>query len=208
MTENTNTNTESTSAGTQNAENMIPQSRFSEVTKELREAKTLLKQMQDASEAAELARKQQTETELAEQNQYKQLYESAKAEVESLKALQSEVKRYRESFENTLQSRIQSIPEEKRALIPDYDDPIKTMAWLDKALPELTTPPKPNAPRLDGGSGGAGGTGNPIGNLNPVQRQLIDAANNMGFSVDANRVAQFAKNPTTQTNLDNKGDKP
>jgi hypothetical protein len=207
MTENTNTNTESTSAGTQNAENMIPQSRFSEVTKELREAKTLLKQMQDASEAAELARKQQTETELAEQNQYKQLYEAAKAELESMKSLQSEVKRYRESFESTLQSRIQSIPEDMRDLIPN-GDPIEQMAWLDKALPELTTPPKPNAPRLDGGSGGAGGTGNPIGNLNPVQRQLIDAANNMGFSVDANRVAQFAKNPTTQTNLDNKGDKP
>jgi seryl-tRNA synthetase len=208
MTENTNTNTESTSSQTENSENMIPQSRFNKVNEERKALAERLEALEKAQAERDESTRKQRETELAEQNQYKQLYESAKAEVESLKALQSEVKRYRESFENTLQSRIQSIPEEKRALIPDYDDPIKTMAWLDKALPELTTPPKPNAPRLDGGSGGAGGTGNPIGNLNPVQRQLIDAANNMGFSVDANRVAQFAKNPTTQTNLDNKGDKP
>jgi seryl-tRNA synthetase len=206
MTENTNT--ESTSSQTENSENMIPQSRFNKVNEERKALAERLEALEKAQAERDESTRKQRETELAEQNQYKQLYESAKAEVESLKALQSEVKRYRESFENTLQSRIQSIPEEKRALIPDYDDPIKTMAWLDKALPELTTPPKPNAPRLDGGSGGAGGTGNPIGNLNPVQRQLIDAANNMGFSVDANRVAQFAKNPTTQTNLDNKGDKP
>jgi seryl-tRNA synthetase len=206
MTENTNT--ESTSSQTENSENMIPQSRFNKVNEERKALAERLEALEKAQAERDESTRKQRETELAEQNQYKQLYESAKAEVESLKALQSEVKRYRESFENTLQSRIQSIPEEKRALIPDYGDPIKTMAWLDKALPELTTPPKPNAPRLDGGSGGAGGTGNPIGNLNPVQRQLIDAANNMGFSVDANRVAQFAKNPTTQTNLDNKGDKP
>jgi hypothetical protein len=207
MSENPNT-TESTSAGTQNTENMIPQSRFSEVTKELREAKALLKQMQDASEAAELARKQQTETELAEQNQYKQLYEAAKSELASLKSVQDEAKRYRESFQATLQSRIDSIPEDKRHLVPEYDDPIKTMAWLDKALPELTTPQKPNAPRLDGGSGGTRGNGNPVDSLNTTQQQLIEAARNMGFSVDANRVAQFAKNPTKQTDLDNKGDKP
>lgn len=205
MTENTNTNTESqASSQTENSENMIPQSRFNRVNEERKALAERLEALEKAQAERDESTRKQRETELAEQNQYKQLYESAKAELANLKAAQEQATRYQAALQQTNEARIQSIPEEKRSLIPEYDDPVKLGAWLDKALPELTTPPKPNAPRLDGGSGGAGGTGNPSGNLNSTQQQLIEAARNMGFSVDAKRVAQFAKNPTTQTDLDKK----
>lgn len=210
MTDNLNnqTNTESNSSSqTGNSENMIPQSRFSELARKNRELADELQALKDAQAQVETERQKAHQKDLAEQNRYKELYEGLVAEVESLKALHSEVKRYRESFEATLQARIQSIPEEKRALIPEYDDPIKTMAWLDKALPELTAPQRPNAPRLDGGSGGAGSTGG-VKPLNATQQQLADLARQSGFNINPERLSGFARNPSKQTDLDNKGDKP
>jgi hypothetical protein len=207
MTENSNTTTESTSSQTENSENMIPQSRFNKVNEERKALAERLEALEKAQTERDESTRKQRETELAEQNQYKQLYEAAKAENESLKSLQGEVKRYRDAFESTLQTRLESIPEERRDLIPDLD-PIAKLAWLDKAMPVLVAPVKPNAPRLDGGSGSAGSTGNPVGNLNTTQQQLIEMARQSGYSVDASRVAGFARNPTKQTDLDNKGDKP
>jgi hypothetical protein len=211
MTNNPNdqdTQVSNSSTETENTERMIPKTRFNEVNEENKVLRERLEALETQSQQADAERQKQQQKELAEQNRYKELYEQTLQQLESLKSVQDEVKRYRESFENTLQSRIQLIPEDKRALIPEYDDPIKTMAWLDKALPELTTPPKPNAPRLDGGSGSAGGAGNPVGSLSPTQQQLIDIARDMGHTIDVNRVAAYNSNPPKQTDLENKGDKP
>lgn len=206
MTENPNENTQvsTSSTETENTERMIPKSRFNEVNEENKTLRERLAALENQSQQADAERQKQQQKEMAEQNRFKELYEQTLQQLESLKSVQDEAKRYRDSFENTLQARIQLIPEEKRALIPEYDDPIKTMAWLDKALPELTTPPKPNAPRLDGGSGSAGGTGNPVGSLSPAQQQLIEMARDMGHSIDVNRVAQYNRNPAKQTDLDKK----
>ncbi len=208
MTNPINDNTESnSSAGTQNTENMVPQSRFSEVTKELRAAQAQIKQLLEANEAAESQRKAQTEKELAEQNQYKQLYENLKAELESKKAMESDLKRYQESLEKTYNSRVDQIPEENRYLIPKHGDLFDRMAWLDEAYPRLVAPPKPNAPRLDGGSGGTGGRDG-ITSLNTTHQDLASLAQQSGYAINKERLAGFVKNPTKQSDLDNKGDKP
>lgn len=204
MTENPNTNTESQSSSqTENSERMIPKSRLNEEIKKNKELAARLEALENTAKERDEASRKQRETELTEQNRYKELYEAAQAELASLKSAQDEAKRYRESFENTLKARIESIPEDKRDLIPDLD-PIAKMAWLDKAMPVLVAPMKPTAPRLDGGSGGTGssdGTGKP---LNATQMQLADLARQSGFNVDVNRIAQFNRNPTTQTDLSKK----
>lgn len=154
MTDNSNNTTESnSSAETETTEHMIPKSRFDDVNRKYRDTLSRLEALEKAQTERDESTRKQRETELAEQNQYKQLYESAKAEVESVKALQGEVKRYRESFESTLQSRLTSIPDDKKHLVPEFDDPIKLNSWLDKALPDLVAPGKPAAPKIDGGSG-------------------------------------------------------
>jgi multidrug efflux pump subunit AcrA (membrane-fusion protein) len=205
MTENPtqNTNPESSSAETEKTEHMIPKSRMDAVLEKNKELIERLEALENQSKEAETERQKQQQKELAEQNRYKELYEQTLQQLEGLQSAQDEAKRYRDSFENTLKARIESIPEDKRDLIPDLD-PIAKMAWLDKAMPVLIAPGKPPAPRLDGGSGGTGssdGTGKP---LNATQMQLAEYAKQSGFNVDVNRIAQFNRNPATQTDLDKK----
>lgn len=207
MTDDPNSKSEvsQSSAETENTERMIPKERFNEVNRKYKDLEAQFRLLQEKQTADESTRQQQQQKELAEQNRYKELYEQTLAQLEGLKAAQDEAKLYRESFQSTLQTRLDTIPEEKRHLIPELD-PIKLSAWLDKALPDLVTPAKPNAPKLDGGSGGVGS--NPGAVLNAQQQSLLDIARGMGYSVDADRAAQFAKNPAKQSDLNNKGDKP
>jgi hypothetical protein len=199
---------ESSSAETEKTEHMIPKSRMDEISRKNKELQSQLQQLMDKQAQSDESTRKQRETELAEQNRYKELYEQSQAELITLRNLQTEVKRYRESFEATLQSRLSGIPEEKKHLVPEFDDPIKLSAWLDKALPDLVTPAKPNAPKLDGGSGSGGSVTNGGAVLNAQQQSLLDMARGMGYEVNADRAAQFAKHPAKQTDLNNKGDKP
>lgn len=207
MTDDPNSKSEvsQSSAETENTERMIPKERFNEVNRKYKDLEAQFRLLQEKQTADESTRQAQQQKELAEQNRYKELYEQTLAQLDGLKAAQDEAKLYRESFQSTLQTRLDTIPEEKRHLIPELD-PIKLSAWLDKALPDLVTPAKPNAPKLDGGSGGVGS--NPGAVLNAQQQSLLDIARGMGYSVDADRAAQFAKNPAKQSDLNNKGDKP
>lgn len=197
---------ESSSAETENTEHMIPKSRFDDINRKYKEVQTQLQQLTDAKSQTDEATRKQRETELAEQNRYKELYEQQAAELATLRSLQGELKRYRESFESTLQSRLAGIPEEKKHIVPEFDDPIKLSAWLDKAMPDLVIPVKPNAPKLDGGSGSGGSTGSATGVLSAQQQSLVDMARQGGYSVDADRVAQYAKRPVEQTKLKTSGD--
>lgn len=207
MTDTPNPNEVSdSSAETENTERMIPQSRFNEVNRKYKALEEQLKLLQEKQSADDSARQQQQQKELAEQNRYKELYEQALAQLEGLKAAQDEAKLYKDGFQATLNARLESVPEDKRHLIPELD-PIKLSAWLDKALPDLMTPAKPAAPKLDGGSGSGGGVTNGGAVLNAAQQSLLDMARGMGYAVDETRAAQFAKNPTKQSDLNNKGDK-
>lgn len=146
--------TESPSAETQNTEHMIPKSRFDDVNTKYKDTLARLEALEAQSRERETQAEETRQKELAEQNRYKELYEEAQKQLEALKLVQSDAKRYRESFQTSLQTRLDSIPEERKHLVPEFDDPIKLSAWLDKALPDLSGPVKPQAPKLDGGSGG------------------------------------------------------
>lgn len=189
------------SAETENTGHMIPKARFDEVNTKYKALETQLKALQQQQTEAESARQAQQQKELAEQNRYKELYEQTLKDLETLKAVQTEAKLYKEGFQATLQARLDSIPEEKRHLIPELE-PIKLSAWLDKALPDLVTPSKPIAPKLDGGSG----TGNGAGvALSAGQQTLAELARGMGYQVNEEKIAQYAKKPNKPS--DTSGDK-
>lgn len=144
------------SAGTLNPdnENRVPQSRFSEVVSE---RNALQKQI----EALLQAQKDKQDKELAEQNRFKELYEqrdNAYKDLEAkFKAAQSENEKHLATLRATNDARLARVPEDKRALVPDFDGAdahIKLSAWLDKSESWLMETPKPQPPKLDGGSGG------------------------------------------------------
>jgi hypothetical protein len=55
-----------------------------------------------------------------------------------------------ESVSESNKRRVESVPEQMRGLVPDFDDPVKLSNWLDANSQLLTTP---LAPALNGESG-------------------------------------------------------
>lgn len=177
-------NTESTPPSqAQNSEHMIPKTRFDEVNNQFKELKAQLEQLQTQKQ-------QQAEQELAEQNKWQELAEQRKQELERLQTVQESATRYQTALQATNESRIASVPEDKRTLIPEYDDPVKLGAWLDKNLALIVEPSKPTPPSLDGGSGGSGGNKPAI---SATHESIADIAKQYGYSVDKERIAEYAK---------------
>lgn len=160
---------ESSPAGAQNTEHMIPKSRLDQVLGERDELRDRLVRLESAIQERETQ-------ELTEQNRYKELYEKAQKELETLKAAQETASRYQEALQTTNAARLERIPEDKRSLVPEYDDPVALGTWLDKNLQLLAEPGKPSPAKLDGGAGPGGGTQNTLGKLTDQERMLAAAA--------------------------------
>ena len=100
--------------------------------------------------------KQATEAEakrLAEQGEYKSLYESVKAKADAADALQERLDAITAQAQAANERRIAAIPEHMRSLVPEYDDPLKVAAWLDANAAVFS---RPTPPPLDGRAGGNG----------------------------------------------------
>jgi hypothetical protein len=179
---------ESSSAGTQNTENMIPQSRFNEVIEARRAAEEKLQALMAEREA-------EREKELAEQNRYQELYTETQGKLTELEAKAQRAEVLAQAIQATNEARIAQIPEDKRSIVPEYDDPILLASWLDKAIPTLVEPGRPTPPPGDGGAGSSDGrTAAPA--LNSEQRAIAELARLSGFNVDEDRIARQLKNKT------------
>lgn len=136
-----------TPAAAQNSEqHMIPKSRFDEVNQRAKEAEARLAELQANAEKAKQAQ-------MEEQQQYRELYEQAQAKLAEMSTFQETATKYQQALQATNEARLARIPEAQRALVPDYDDPVKLGAWLDNAESLLTAPAKPTPPKADGGAG-------------------------------------------------------
>ncbi len=176
--------TESTSsAGTQNTENMIPQSRLTEVVQERND-------LQKRLVALETAQQERTNTELAEQNRFKELAEQLQKRLDELQAIEATATRYSTALQASNEIRLQQIPDDKRSIVPEYDDPVQLGKWFDDNLDKLTDPGKPSPPKLDGGSGSGGSSSDKP--LSAKHQDVADLARRYGYSVDNERIAQYA----------------
>ena len=114
--------------------------------KEAASYRTKLRQTEKAVTDAEAKR-------LAEQGEYKALYESVKAKADAADALQERLDAITAQAQAANERRIAAIPEHMRSLVPEYDDPLKLAAWLDANAAVFS---RPAPPPLDGRAGGNG----------------------------------------------------
>ena len=114
--------------------------------KEAAKYRTQLRQTEKEATAAEAKR-------LAEQGEYKSLYESVKAKADAADALQERLDAITAQAQAANERRINAIPEHMRSLVPEYDDALKLAAWLDANAAVFS---RPTPPPLDGRAGGNG----------------------------------------------------
>jgi hypothetical protein len=104
----------------------------------------------------EQTEKQATDAEakrLAEQGEYRTLYESVKAKADAADALQERLDAITAQAQAANERRIAAIPESMKSLVPEYDDPLKLASWLDANAAVFS---RPTPPPLDGRAGGNG----------------------------------------------------
>lgn len=122
---------------------------------------------------------------LAEQGEYKTLYETAAEKAARADALQERLDMLTAQAQAANEKRIAAIPEYMRGLVPDYDDPLKLKAWLDDNSAVFA---KPFAPPLDARAGGSGN-----GSAVVTDEEVRDFAVRMGINPDHVDRASLAK---------------
>jgi hypothetical protein len=147
-----------------------------------RERETIRKEL--TQQLADDARKQ----ELSQTTEAEKL----QAEIARLNSELEATKGFRSAFEDSLQARIEAIPAEQRNRIPEFDDPRKTMQWLDKNA-DLFAPPQPQkrpAQSIDGGAGTVDERNRPA--LSEAGRATLETARQYGYDVDEKSLAKRA----------------
>jgi hypothetical protein len=180
--QNGGSNGNSSSAGTQNTEHMIPKTRFDEVNQAKLAAEAKLKEFQDAQAAAEQAR-------LTEQGQFKTIAEQARQEADALKPFKERAEAYEKAFRASNDARIARVPEAMRSLIPTTLPPHEVSAYLDANWELLTAT---RAPDLDAGAGGGSGGGTQV-QVTEADKQQAAAANAQGYKLTPEQVAARRK---------------
>lgn len=116
---------------------------------------------------------------LADQNQWKTLYEQEKAAKEALNPYKDKAAALEATIQASNEADLARIPEDKKSLVPDYGDPVKLRGWLDKNMVQFAEIPRPQAPNLNGGA--MGNTG-----IKPykLSQQELEYAAAVGMSPD------------------------
>ena len=114
--------------------------------KEAASYRTKLRQTEKQATDAEAKR-------LAEQGEYRTLYESVKAKADAADALQERLDAITAQAQAANERHIAAIPDGMKSLVPEYDDPLKLAAWLDANAAVFS---RPTPPPLDGRAGGNG----------------------------------------------------
>lgn len=118
---------------------------------------------------AELARAE--EAKLAEQQKWQELATLREQQLAELKPERERREALETFVKDAVTKRIEALPEAYRTLVPEYDDPVKTLAWLDANAGKLVTP---RPPALDAGVRGDSGLALP--KLTEVEQQLARMA--------------------------------
>ncbi|WP_286231307.1 hypothetical protein [Neobacillus mesonae] len=127
--QNQNTNNQNNNNGNQSStnssqnDNMIPYARFKEVNDNYKTVKDQLDQLlKDKAQADEDAKKKQGE--------FESLYNDLKSKHDPLEA---SFKQYEETFKSILNSRLETVPENYRDLIPNGSD-LEKLQWIENAM--------------------------------------------------------------------------
>ena len=113
-----------------NKEHMIPKSRLDEVLAKNKELNDRLAAIEKAQTLAE-------EKRLAEANNFKELYEKQKVELEGLKPKAGAADEYEKTLQSVLETQVAELPETMRGLVPEEMSTNQKLTWLAKNKPLL-----------------------------------------------------------------------
>jgi chromosome segregation ATPase len=162
----------------------VPYDRFAEVNGKYKDTvKELEAQRKELAELqAKMTAKEQAA--LAEQGEFKKLYETERAEREKLSTVAEQHKAAMEKLSAVNKSRREAIPENLRELIPDFTDPMQEYEYLAKweaKMPEIKLPGMPSAPR-------AGAPAAPQSEMKRIEDELASLAGKAGDDAGERRM--------------------
>lgn len=178
--------------------NSLPPDAQAEITR-LRqsEAETRVKarEAEKQRKAEEAAQQQREQAALAEQGKFKELADARQAaldkvsaEIEALRPRAERVEALEAFLLKSVETRTAQVPDQFRALVPKFGDPLQTLEWLDANAALLATPPAPNL------NPGVQGDKKPVLDLSDATRSI---ASKMG--VDPAKVAKMAAQAERRT---------
>jgi len=113
-----------------NKEHMIPKERMDEVLKKNKELNERLAAIEKAQNEAE-------EKRLTEANNFKELYDKTKVELEGLRPKAAVAEESEKVLQSVLESQINEIPEHFRTLVPEGLSTNQKLAWIAQNKPLL-----------------------------------------------------------------------
>lgn len=123
---------------------------FAKHVKDLRaEAAARRKALKDAED-----QRLREETErLANEKKFEELAGKLKGQLDQIQPKAARAEALETYLQESVQKRIEALPQQYRTMVPQYEDPLKTLQWLDANAAVLTAQ---RAPGLDGGAQGDG----------------------------------------------------
>lgn len=119
---------------------------------------------------AEKERRAAEEKRLAENQEFQALAEQRKEEltaaqqaITDLETKAARVEQLETFLRQSAETRTQALPERYQSMVPQFDDPLQTLAWLDANAQHFAAPP---APQTDAGA---------VGDVTPKDLKLSDA---------------------------------
>lgn len=111
---------------------------------EIKSLRAEAKQRRLSEAAAERAKAKAEADKLEVDQQWQKAAEKYKQQLDALAPLAEQLAAMKETIAATVQGRIDQLPKDKRGLVPEYDDPARTLAWLERNASALNLPVVPN----------------------------------------------------------------
>lgn len=127
---------------------------------------------------AEKARQKEETARLEAEKQWEQLAQQRASRLNELEPLASEVEELRQFLQSQLERRIAALPAQWRSAVPEYENPRKTLDWLDKNEANFRLP---SLVKTDAGIIGDRG-GQQTGKI-PMTPEYLAAAKKMNKSI-------------------------
>jgi hypothetical protein len=105
------------------------------------------------AKAAEKRTESEATARLEANKEWEQAASTYKKQVEALAPRAERLDAMEQFVRESAQKRIDQLPKQFRSLVPDYDDPLKTLAWLDANAGTLHLPAVPNTGAGEQGDG-------------------------------------------------------
>lgn len=157
-----------------------------DVQQRMRELQAEAEKYRKQKRAVELEKEAAERERLAKAQEWEALAKQYEQDLNATKPRAERVDTMEQLLSDMAQKRIDRLPKQFRSLVPEYDDPVKTLMWLDANEATLTMPVPPNI------GAGVQGEKKPAPPTEAAQRAANIAAQ-YGYTVDPAKIAARAQ---------------